>query len=72
MNTCSGKGDTKMSSFKKIMGILCKCGNSPWKATVDNGTWLSGVKMLIRDLGDIGVSVAADSKEMETERKGAG
>lgn len=37
--------------------------------TVDNYTRVYEVRLLIRDLGDIGVNVLADSKEMKTEKK---
>lgn len=54
----------------KIFWILYKCGTSTWKDTVGQWAWLSGMRLLIRSLGDTDVCVLADSKEMKTENKG--
>lgn len=72
MNTCGRKGDTKMSYSKKSRDIT-QVGKLPVESY--SGQWDMGIwcimRMLIRDLGDIGVSVAADSTEVKTEKKGA-
>lgn len=57
-----------MNSFKNLLDFNT-CGNFTWKDTVDNWTWVYEVRLLTRDLGDIGVNVSADSKEVKTEKK---
>lgn len=37
-----------------------------WKGMMGNWTWTSWVRLFIRELGDFGESVLADSKEMKT------
>lgn len=45
------------------------CGTSTWKGTVVSWTWISGMRLLTSDVGDIGVHVLSDSKEMKTEKE---
>ena len=41
-----------------------------WAGMMGNWMWTSWVRFFVRHLGDFGVNVLADSKEMKTEKKG--
>lgn len=68
-DTGGRQGDTK-GGHSGALWVSHKRGDSARRGTVAVGARVPGARLLMRDLGDIGVNVAADSKGMKTEEGG--